>query len=128
MPKEKIVAFGDGGNDWGMFHTVNVATQLTDIHDDKHKYNMNLANIFSDVIIPQLSDFDILNNIAKKQKTPQKILNGLGLLDMAWGASMVLSHAHHHNPLYHTIHHLLSIGGFYGLANIWSSHLVNKKL
>jgi hypothetical protein len=47
---------------------------------------------------------------------------------MAWGANMVLSHTHHHNPLYHTLHHLGSIAGFYLLGSIFSKDLVNQQI
>jgi cation transport ATPase len=122
MPKEKIVAFGDGGNDWGMFHTVNVATQLGDSNEDKI---VNFADVFSDVVIPELSDFKILNNIAKNGIKSHKNLRNFGLGVMASGIGISLFNIHYHNPLFHVIHHLGTQLVMDALAHRFSNNVVN---
>ena len=123
MPKEKIVAFGDGGNDWGMFHTVNVATQLGDSSSDK---TLNFADVFSDVVIPELSDFEILNNIAKSGMKSHKNLRNWGIGVMVLGGAMSLLNVHRHNPLLHVVHHLGTQLMFDALAHRFSDDIVNR--
>lgn len=103
IPKEKIVAFGDGGNDWGMFHNVNIATQLGEMNDNK---SMNFADAFSDVVIQELSDFKILNLVAQEGIKSHNRLKIFGMTEIALMAGLSLLNRHTHNHLLHIGFHL----------------------